>query len=456
MSKTKKITYYIKGMHCHSCELLIEDKISRIKGVKNVQASTAKNQVIIDYNNSNNISVDKLNQMFEDHGYIFKEKNSLSNNSLSKKDYFISFLISFAIILIFVFFQNIGFGSFININSNSSLFLFFLFGLVAGTSTCAALIGGIVLSMTKSWYELTKKSEAFLDKLKPNIFFNIGRLLSYGFFGGVLGLIGNQFNLSFKAGPTLVILVSILMIILALRMLELKFFNQIPIRIPKVIVKSILKYAQLKTIYAPFIIGGLTFFLPCGFTLTAQGLALISGSFTQGSLIMFSFALGTTPVLFLIGLTGIKASENKEVFNYFLKTAAFLIIFFSIYNINSQLNILGLTNFTDLINKPFNKVDNDGLPSIINGKQVIKMEAYGFDYNPRYFKVKAGIPVRWEIVDKGTSGCTNAVISRDLFVDRIPLTPGQITVKEFTPTRPGVYKFSCWMGMVDGLIEVVP
>jgi plastocyanin domain-containing protein len=60
-----------------------------------------------------------------------------------------------------------------------------------------------------------------------------------------------------------------------------------------------------------------------------------------------------------------------------------------------------------------------------------------------------------EITDKGTSGCTNAVISKNLFDGEIPLTPGQTSIKEFTPTQPGKYKFSCWMGMISGIIEVV-
>jgi len=76
-------------------------------------------------------------------------------------------------------------------------------------------------------------------------------------------------------------------------------------------------------------------------------------------------------------------------------------------------------------------------------------------YKPRYFTVRVGVPVRWEITDTGTSGCTNAIIARDLFSGQIPLTPGQTAVKEFTIEKPGKYKFSCWMGMVTGTIEAV-
>lgn len=87
-------------------------------------------------------------------------------------------------------------------------------------------------------------------------------------------------------------------------------------------------------------------------------------------------------------------------------------------------------------------------------KQIIKMDASSSGYEPNYFKLKAGIPVRWEITDTGTSGCTNAIIANGLFSGQISLTPGQVSVKEFTPTTPGKYQFSCWMGMISGMIVV--
>ncbi len=83
------------------------------------------------------------------------------------------------------------------------------------------------------------------------------------------------------------------------------------------------------------------------------------------------------------------------------------------------------------------------------------MDASASGYKPNYFKVMVGVPVRWEINDTGTSGCTNAVISKSLFDGEINLTPGKVSIKEFTPLWPGKYKFSCWMGMVSGIIEVV-
>jgi plastocyanin domain-containing protein len=83
------------------------------------------------------------------------------------------------------------------------------------------------------------------------------------------------------------------------------------------------------------------------------------------------------------------------------------------------------------------------------------MNAQSSGYTPNSFKVKVGVPVRWEITDTGTSGCTNAVVSKGLFDGQIDLKPGQTSVKEFTPVKAGKYKFSCWMGMITGSIEVV-
>jgi plastocyanin len=175
--------------------------------------------------------------------------------------------------------------------------------------------------------------------------------------------------------------------------------------------------------------------------------------------------LGTTPILLSIGLSSVKFSSRPHLANHFLKVAGTLILFFALFNINSQLNVLGWPSLTDSFSKTnaklnTNSIDSSNtndqdLPPIVNGQQIIKMEASAYGYSPDYFKVRAGLPVRWEITDTGTSGCTNAVLSRSLFDGQIELTPGQTSIKEFTPQKPGKYKFSCWMGMISGVIEVV-
>ena len=247
------------------------------------------------------------------------------------------------------------------------------------------------------------------------------------------------------------------MVSMGLQMLGVAWFQKFQIAAPKFILRNIADESKFKGKYLPFVMGALTFFLPCGFTLTAQGVALISGNPVQGALIMLFFALGTLPTLLLIGFSSVKMSKEPHLSYRFAKIAGILVLFFALFNINSQLNVLGLKSLSDIgrtIGTSDVQADNSDNTNVIDGVQVIKMDASSQGYSPSYFKVKVGVPVRWEITDTGTSGCTNAVIARDLFDGEIQLTPGQTSIKEFTPQSPGTYKFSCWMGMVSGVMEV--
>lgn len=450
----KEHIYFVKGMHCPSCEILIEKKLLETMGIKAVEASNGTNKVLIEYEDRRP-TIEELNNIFQKDGYTFfdqplKTQSSNLNNILK--------IISVALLVVvgFIFLNKSISSGHLIVNSKSSLPAFFLFGLLAGVSSCAALVGGLVLSMSKQWSELYKEESSFRKKIEPHFLFNLGRLISYGLLGAVLGLIGSKLQFSLGFSSLLVIAVSIIMIFLGLQMLGLKAFSSFQLTLPRFITRYIADENNFKGKYMPFLLGALTFFLPCGFTITAQGLALLSGSALQGSLIMTSFVLGTLPPLLLISFSSVKFLKKPHLSTSFLKVAGVLVLFFALFNINSQLNVLGapsLNNFKFNFSSGGNNIQ--GLPPIINGKQVITMNASSTGYSPNYFKVRVGVPVRWEVTDKGTSGCTNAIISRGLFDKQINLTPGETSVREFTPQKPGIYKFSCWMGMISGTIEVV-
>ncbi len=457
----KKQILYTQGLHCASCEILVEKKLLELKNVKLVEVSMNEGKTIIKYQGEKP-KMEELNKLFRSEKYIFFER-PIKKSTFSKKNFWWSFKISLILILIFIGLNRLGLSRFINVTSQSSWPLFFVFGLLAGISGCAALTGGIILSMSKQWNELYAKNDSFWQKIRPHLIFNLGRIISFGFLGAILGIIGKKLNFTPKVGAILVLLVSIMMIALALQMLGLRALRKFQIIMPKFIIKFASSESNFKGKYMPFLMGVFTFFLPCGFTMTAEGLALASGSVTTGSLIMLAFVVGTTPVLLFIGLSSVKFFEKAHFSDRFLKIAGFLVIFFSLYNINFQLNILNLPNLSDIrvdstlqaASTVKNKNINFNEKPLILGKQVLKMEASSSGYSPNYFKVKVGVPVRWEITDAGTSGCTSAVIAQNLFEGEISLVHGQVSVKEFTPSKTGKYKFSCWMGMVSGVIEVV-
>ncbi len=453
--------YSVKGMHCASCEVLIEKKLLEIKEIKSVEAKSDKGEVLIEYVGKKPETA-LLNSIFKEEGYVFFDE-PFEKEDNSGKSFLKTATIALSIIVVFLFLNKSGFSSLVNVNSKSSLPVFFALGLVAGFSSCAALVGGLVLSMSKQWRDMHSSEGSISEKLQPHLMFNIGRIISYAFFGAILGFLGSKLQISFQFTSFLVIAVSIVMFFLAMQMLGFKSFRKFQFTLPKFATRYIANEANFKGRYLPFSMGSLTFFLPCGFTITAQGLALLSGNPLQGGLIMTFFALGTAPALLLIGFSAIKFSSRPSLALQFSKVAGILILFFALFNINSQLNVLGLPSLANVNSNPAqsnnggngNALNEKDLPSIVDGKQLIKMKASSSGYAPNYFKVRAGIPVRWEIEDVGTSGCTNAIISRSLFSGQIDLTPGKTSIKEFTPAKPGKYKFSCWMGMISGTIEAV-
>ncbi|MCX6826432.1 MAG: sulfite exporter TauE/SafE family protein [candidate division Zixibacteria bacterium] len=222
--KIKEKIFFVYGMHCASCEVLIEKKVLKIKGVKFAQADTVKGELIIEYEGQEP-KIDLLNSLFRKENYRFSEQQIKNQGKESPKSIIGALIIAGVLILIFYLLSRSGIGGFLNVNAKSSLPTFFVFGLIAGVSSCAALVGGIILSMSKQWADLYSVESSFAKKTSPLILFNLGRLISYALFGAILGLIGSKIALSFPFSSVLVLIIAIIMIILALQMLGIKYFR---------------------------------------------------------------------------------------------------------------------------------------------------------------------------------------------------------------------------------------
>ena len=344
----KEQTYFVKGMHCAACEILIEKRLLAIPAVKSVDASLSSNQVTVEYD-VQKPDINQLNDIFKKDNYTFfeHERGADANSLKTKREQatnvtLFGFASAMVIVAGFLLLDRIGISGLLNISSQSSAITFFGFGILAGLSSCAALVGGMVLSMSKQWHEMYASEDGFSKKFQPHLMFNIGRILSYAVLGAVLGLIGSRLQLSFGFTALLVIMVSLLMIVLGLQMLEVKGFRRFQFAAPKFITRGIANESNFKGKYMPFVMGAATFFLPCGFTITAQTIALLSGSALQGAMILAFFAFGTAPMLLLIGFSSVKFSAKPHLAMIFSKGAGFLILFFALYNIYNQLNVLGL------------------------------------------------------------------------------------------------------------------
>ncbi len=455
--KTHNHTYFVKNIHCASCEILIERKLLELPNISYVDVSSDDNSVYIEYSEKRP-SIKQLKKLFEKEGYVFTEKEEPVEEENNQK--WLIVIITVLIVFVLFNFSN-HVASFISVDSTSSLIYFVILGFVASLSSCSAVVGGIILSLSKNFS--TKDSDQKFILLN-NLMFQIGRLFGYASVGAVLGLIGDVFSMFNKIFPLIIILTSIYMIYNGLNSIGIKLTRKF--KIFRILPK--LRFNQI-TNRSSFTLGALTVFIPCGFTLTVQSIALLTGDPIKGALAMFLFALGTSPILFALG-TSKNIFEKFNLGDVFSFISGLLLIFFGIFNINSQLNVLGLTSIDDIIqnirsinlnslqdsnNLSTNANSSISLAPIENGKQILRMNASAYGYSPNYFTVQTNIPILWEIKDNGFSGCTNAIIARDLFNGTLSLIRNGTTTKGFTIEKPGKYKFSCWMGMYTGTIEAI-
>lgn len=399
-----KQKYQVTGIHCASCELIIEEKLKQLPGVSVAKIDRENNELTIE--SKEKISKGKLNKMFSKSGYEFADLKPFPDKlafPLRRETFW--WVLPIGIILVFILLNSLGLGGFLNINKNSSWMAFLGLGLIAGFSSCGALMSGIILSRPKETLKIL-----------------LGRILGYSILGIILGVVGQQFKVSGLVMNIFMVVVSIVMIVVALQMVGVSWANRIKIGLPKEIHQKILKKEMA------WGVGLLSVFLPCGFTILAESMAMLSGSAISGLVIMFSFVLGTSIPLFLIGKGGEKFIKDQ-------KAIGIIILFFVIYNLLFQFNL-----------KPTLPSLNKGGQDTQEIKSVVKVKYTNFGLSPSEITVKKGEKTRVEIeVLVNEYGCMSTILLQDLYEKPQTLTKGKTLVMEFTPTKTGSYQFVCAM-----------
>lgn len=449
----EKTTVHIKGMHCRSCEILIEDELLKMPGVEKCVVSHTKGTAEIYHNNA--LDEGKIDQVIGEIGYSVgqDEKPLLSKNIYDYLD-----LVVAAAILYFIYLvaDNLGIFSLVGSTSNnfSSLPVVFLIGLTAGLSTCMALVGGLILGASAKFAE-KHPTATTLQKFKPHLFFNIGRVASYFFFGGVIGFAGSFFTLSPTILGILTIVVGGVMFLLGAQLIDISpRLRSVNITLPKFISRALGIKEQHEKEYShknSMILGAMTFFLPCGFTQAMQLYAMSTGDPGKGAFTMGVFALGTAPGL--LGIGGLTSVVKGAFAKSFFKFAGIIVIALAVFNISNGYNLSGLAFAAPFSGSSASPSSSDSNVVLENGVQVVKMVQNTSGYSPNTFTIKKGIPVKWVITSEDANTCASSIVSSALNI-RKSLDLGE-NIIEFTPNETGVLKFSCSMGMYRGAFNVV-
>jgi sulfite exporter TauE/SafE/copper chaperone CopZ len=430
-------TIPIRGMHCASCEILIGDNLKQVPGVCDVKVNHRTGEAVIQFD-ANEPSEGRIRQAVKDAGYDLGKNGKLPWISSDEKDYMDLARAAVIVFFLYLFARWLDIGS-IDIENvqKTGVFVALLVGLVAGVSTCMALVGGLVLSLSARHAELHPEATP-IQKFRPHIYFNIGRIVGYGVLGGLIGMIGAIAKPSTTVLAVLTIVVGAVMVFFGLKLIEIfPALKNKNITLPTSVArffglgKDVKEYSATGSV----LLGAMTFFLPCGFTQAMQLYAISTGSFTQGMMIMGLFAIGTAPGLLGIGgLTSVFSGRKARVF---FMVAGLIVIWLGWINIVNGRYLLG------------NKLAARNNPVVESGEsQIVRITQNAYGYSPNVVTIKKGKPVKLIVNSTSAFSCASSLVIPSYGIGE-NLKAGE-NIIEFTPTEAGEIPFSCSMGMYRG------
>lgn len=350
-----------------------------------------------------------------------------------------------------------------------NLWPIFLIGLTTGGLSCLAVQGGFLASIIANQKE--KELEHPSEKTRPRSFdkkdwlpvvlFMVAKLLSHALLGFFLGILGSTLTLSDQVRLVFQVLAAFFMFATAMNLLNVHpLFRYVVFVPPKFITRRVRGLSKDGSLFAPFVLGLFTIFIPCGVTQAMEVQAIALGNPIQSALLMTAFVLGTAPLFSILGVAMAKLSEGLTA--KFLKFAAFALIAMSLYSFNGVLEVLNsplsasalksgwISFWTPDTQKPR---AGDGVP-VINGMQAVTIDILNNGYSPTYIRVHKGVPVNLTLRSNKVYSCALSFNLRAFGIKQFLNATDQKTVT-FTPTVAGKYPFTCGMGMYTGVIEAI-
>jgi uncharacterized protein len=180
----------------------------------------------------------------------------------------------------------------------------FLTGLV-GSLHCLGMCGPIVIG-------LPLHQQSFAKKMIESLFYNLGRVVTYGLMGALFGLFGKGIQLAglqqwASIGLGVVLIISAIWPFVFKQRMGIARVSD---RYSGRLVRSLRSLFQLDqgrqsaSIGRLFLIGLLNGLLPCGLVYVALAGAVNTNEVISGTLYMMIFGLATIPALFALSLLG--------------------------------------------------------------------------------------------------------------------------------------------------------
>ena len=435
-----KITLKTKGMHCTSCEKLIEDEIKQVYGVTEVKSDYSNEKTEVTYEEKET-DIGRIKLAVEKAGYRVEEDSELTKakgfdvGTASLLLGGIAILAGVYLILTSYLHFDLNF----TVSEDTGVMALLVLGFLTGFH-CIGMCGGFVLSYAGKIKQT--------HEIAPHLMYGAGKTISYTVIGALFGIVGSVIAFTTELRGSIAIIAGLFLVLYGLNMLNIfPILRKFQLKIPSIV------SAKTTAGKGPLVTGLLNgLMLACGPLQALYIFAAGTGSALTGGKALFFFGLGT--LIPLLGFGILSRYLSSVLTNNIIKFSGVLVIMLGLLMASNGLNLMG-------IGLPILTTDGQAKTSSIQtdikldseGYQVIKMNVTNYGWEPNSFVLKKDVPVKWEINAKELNSCNNEIIVRDYGLD-IKLKSGIQTVT-FTPKNTGTVRWSCWMGMIPGQFVVV-
>jgi uncharacterized protein len=189
---------------------------------------------------------------------------------------------------------------------NASYLAALLMGLFSSLH-CIGMCGSIIGTLTLSLGPELRNNKTRLFGIVLN--YNLGRIISYGLAGALVGILESFLSLPFTQGQAHRLLQLVSAVIMTGAGLYLggwfprfAYIEKLGTRFWKIIEPFGRKLIPVKSRTQALMFGMIWGWLPCGLIYTALALAATTGNIVHSAITMFAFGLGTLPAVMGVGI----------------------------------------------------------------------------------------------------------------------------------------------------------
>ncbi|HET6969311.1 MAG TPA: sulfite exporter TauE/SafE family protein [Ornithinibacter sp.] len=452
MDTAEHRTIPVAGMTCASCEKRVGKALRRLPGVQSVTVSAARGTATV--RGDALPDRDRIEGAIRSAGYEPAAPPWLTRDPSVWRTVLVAALGVATLAWVVLTVAPGSFTSGLSGPDRGGLLVVLVLGLTAGISTCMAMVGGLVLGFSASHAASLAASGRsalpLLIRLRPQIAFNVGRIVGFAVLGALLGALGSTMSLPTRVMAVVVLAVAVVMFLLGVRLTGLSprvagWSPRLPgglARLLGVDTASGGSYSHGRTA----LVGAGTFFLPCGFTQAVQIYALSTASALTAGVIMATFAVGTAPGLLALASVPELTTGRRQA--TVLRVVGVVVLAFAVINVSSSLNLFGVSGGSTASARQVS--DN---VTVGNGTQTVRMTQKAGGYEPADTVLYAGMPTTWVIDGTSPLDCSAFLRVPDLDIE-VNLEQGPNTVA-LPALDAGEVPFTCVMGMYSGTLVAI-